>query len=58
MFSIIFYWQYIYWRNTIHNTGVYEHIQYLIILHSKKCWGFFNPILGKIWTNPAIGLKM
>jgi len=27
-------------------------------LHSKKMQGCFNPILGKIWTNPAIGLKI
>ncbi len=22
----------------------------------KKCWAKYNPALGKIWTNPAIGL--
>jgi len=26
-------------------------------MHSKKCWVFFNPILGQIWTNPNIRLK-
>ncbi len=26
------------------------------LLHSKKCWVKYNPALGKIWTNPAIGL--
>ncbi len=25
-------------------------------VHSKKCWVKYNPVLGKIWTNPAIGL--
>jgi len=24
-------------------------------INSKKCWVVFNPILGQIWTNPAIG---
>ncbi len=24
--------------------------------HTKKCWVKYNPVLGKIWTNPAIGL--
>ncbi len=24
--------------------------------HSKKFWVKYNPALGKIWTNPAIGL--
>jgi len=27
-------------------------------LHSKKMLGCFNPILGQIWTNSNIGLKM
>jgi len=27
-------------------------------VHSKKMLGCFNPILGKIWTNPIVGLKM
>jgi len=25
-------------------------------LHTLKMLGCFNPILGQIWTNPAIGL--
>ncbi len=25
-------------------------------VHSKKCWVKYNPAVGKIWTNPAIGL--
>ncbi len=25
-------------------------------MNSKKCWVKYNPALGKIWTNPAIGL--
>ncbi len=25
-------------------------------VYSKKCWVKYNPALGKIWTNPAIGL--
>ncbi len=25
-------------------------------LDSKKCWVKYNPELGKIWTNPVIGL--
>jgi len=30
----------------------------LVCIHSKKVyfWVFFNPILGQIWTNPAVGL--
>ncbi len=27
-----------------------------ICLHSKKCWVKYNPALGKIWKNSAIGL--
>jgi len=27
-------------------------------LHCKKMLGCFNPILGQIWTNPNVGLKM
>ncbi len=26
------------------------------LIHSKKCWVKYNPALGKIWTNPAVGL--
>ncbi len=26
--------------------------------HSKKCWVKYNPALGKIWTNPVIGLYL
>ncbi len=25
-------------------------------IHSKKCWVKYNPALGKIWINPAVGL--
>jgi len=25
--------------------------------HSKKMLGYFNPNLGKIWTNPNVWLK-
>jgi len=32
------------------------HPNLIIKLHSKKMLGCFNPILGQIWTNPAIGL--
>ncbi len=30
--------------------------QAALTVHSKKCWVKYNPALGKIWTNPAIGL--
>jgi len=26
-------------------------------MHSKTMLGFFNPLLGQIWTNPIVGLK-
>ncbi len=35
------------------------HIHYwLTNLHSKKFWAKYNPALGKIWMNPAIGLNI
>ncbi len=33
-----------------------HHGQLFFFLQSKKCWVKYNPALGKIWTNPAIGL--
>ncbi len=27
-----------------------------VIMHPKKCWVKYKPVLGKIWTNPATGL--
>jgi len=32
-----------------------NHIYFPFFLHSKKMLGCFNPILGQIWTNPAMG---
>jgi len=31
------------------------YITYITIL---KLLGYFNPILGQIWTNPAVGLNL
>jgi len=30
----------------------------ILYLYTLKMLGCFDPILGKIWTNPAIGLKI
>jgi len=38
--------------------GAYCHLTVHECVHSKKMLGCFNPSLGQIWTNSAIGLKL
>jgi len=44
---------------------MYFHQYTKMVVNGERCFLYpvksaelFNPILGKIWTNPAIGLKM
>jgi len=42
--------------NTYNNIKNIRMIEENIITYTLKMLGCFNPILGQIWTNPAIGL--
>jgi len=50
-------------ENSLQITTFNSHVVRAVIIHeqkvhSKKTLGYFNPILGQTWTNPAVGLNL